>query len=142
MIIDKWPQRLAKNKTDLMPKNASCKRWDTLKMQHSWVIGCKRLTLFVHAGPGCPPTNNPHSATNTCGAARPSKLDGITSCIAPVLPDSQHPRRLAEKHPETLVSGFRMHEVTKGKGTEPFPLPAAQKGNPGVSEGLPVQGRC
>jgi hypothetical protein len=30
MIIDKRPQRLAKNKTDLMPKNASCKRWDTL----------------------------------------------------------------------------------------------------------------
>jgi len=30
MIIDKWPQRVAKNKTDLMPKNASCKRWDTL----------------------------------------------------------------------------------------------------------------
>jgi len=28
--MDKWPQRLAKNKSDLMPKNASCKRWDTL----------------------------------------------------------------------------------------------------------------
>jgi hypothetical protein len=28
--MDKQPQRLAKNKTDLMPKNASCKRWDTL----------------------------------------------------------------------------------------------------------------
>jgi hypothetical protein len=28
--MDKRPQRLAKNKTDLMPKNASCKRWDTL----------------------------------------------------------------------------------------------------------------
>ena len=27
--MDKRPQRLAKNKTDLMPKNASCKRWDT-----------------------------------------------------------------------------------------------------------------
>jgi hypothetical protein len=30
--MDKQPQRLAKNKTDLMPKNASCKRWDTLKI--------------------------------------------------------------------------------------------------------------
>jgi hypothetical protein len=28
--MDKRPQRLAKNTTDLMPKNASCKRWDTL----------------------------------------------------------------------------------------------------------------
>jgi hypothetical protein len=28
--MDKRPQRFAKNKTDLMPKNASCKRWDTL----------------------------------------------------------------------------------------------------------------
>ena len=28
--MDKRPQRLAKNKSDLMPKNASCKRWDTL----------------------------------------------------------------------------------------------------------------
>ena len=28
--MDKRPQRLAKNKTALMPKNASCKRWDTL----------------------------------------------------------------------------------------------------------------
>src|SRR6266851_10416177 len=27
--MDKRSQRLAKNKTDLMPKNASCKRWDT-----------------------------------------------------------------------------------------------------------------
>jgi hypothetical protein len=27
--MDKRPQRLAKNKTDLMPKNTSCKRWDT-----------------------------------------------------------------------------------------------------------------
>ena len=27
--MDKWSQRLAKNQTDLMPKNASCKRWDT-----------------------------------------------------------------------------------------------------------------
>jgi hypothetical protein len=26
----KRPRRLAKNKTALMPKNASCKRWDTL----------------------------------------------------------------------------------------------------------------
>ena len=28
--MDKRLQRLAKNKTDLMPRNASCKRWDTL----------------------------------------------------------------------------------------------------------------
>ena len=27
--MDQRSQRLAKNKTDLMPKNASCKRWDT-----------------------------------------------------------------------------------------------------------------
>jgi hypothetical protein len=27
--LDKRPQRSAKSKTDLMPKNASCKRWDT-----------------------------------------------------------------------------------------------------------------
>ena len=27
--MDKRPQRLAKHKTDLMPKNISCKRWDT-----------------------------------------------------------------------------------------------------------------
>ena len=29
--MGKRPYRLAKNKTDLMLKNASCKRWDTLK---------------------------------------------------------------------------------------------------------------
>ena len=29
--MDKRSQRLAKNKTDLIPKNASCKRWDTPK---------------------------------------------------------------------------------------------------------------
>ena len=35
--MDKWPQRLAKNKSDLMPKNASCKRWDTLHCSaQSW----------------------------------------------------------------------------------------------------------
>ena len=28
----KRPRRLAKNKTSLMLKNASCKRWDTLKV--------------------------------------------------------------------------------------------------------------
>ena len=27
--MDKRPQLSAKNKTDLMPNNASCKRWDT-----------------------------------------------------------------------------------------------------------------
>jgi hypothetical protein len=27
--MDKRPQLLAKNKTDLMSNNASCKRWDT-----------------------------------------------------------------------------------------------------------------
>jgi hypothetical protein len=27
--MDKRPQRSAKNKIDLMPKNALCKRWDT-----------------------------------------------------------------------------------------------------------------
>jgi hypothetical protein len=31
--MDKGSQRLAKNKTALMPKNASCKRWDTLKVR-------------------------------------------------------------------------------------------------------------
>jgi hypothetical protein len=30
--MDKWSQRLAKNKTNLMLKNASCKRWDTPKV--------------------------------------------------------------------------------------------------------------
>src|SRR5437867_3969603 len=29
VIMDKRPQLSAKNKTDLMPNNASCKRWDT-----------------------------------------------------------------------------------------------------------------
>ena len=29
MILDKRPQRPAKNKTDLTPDNVSCKRWDT-----------------------------------------------------------------------------------------------------------------
>ena len=29
MIMDKRLQLSAKNKTDLMPNNASCKRWDT-----------------------------------------------------------------------------------------------------------------
>ena len=35
--MDKRPQRLAKNKTDLMPNNASCKRWDT--PEYSDVLG-------------------------------------------------------------------------------------------------------
>ena len=52
------------------------------------------------------------------------------------------PIRLAEQHPETLVSGLRMHEVTKGEGAEPFPLPPAQEGNPGVSESLTVHRCC
>ena len=30
--MDKRPQLSAKNKTDLMPNNASCKRWDTPKI--------------------------------------------------------------------------------------------------------------
>ena len=33
--MDKQPQRLAQNKTDLMPNNASCKRWDTLGHEHT-----------------------------------------------------------------------------------------------------------
>jgi hypothetical protein len=33
--MDKRPQRLAKNTTALVPKNASCKRWDTLNIQHT-----------------------------------------------------------------------------------------------------------
>ena len=32
MTRDKRPQLLGQNKTDLMPNNASCKRWDTLKI--------------------------------------------------------------------------------------------------------------
>ena len=28
--MDKWPQLSVQNKIDLMPNNASCKRWDTL----------------------------------------------------------------------------------------------------------------
>src|SRR5262245_55801325 len=35
--MDKRPQRLAKNKTDLMPKNTSCKRWDTL-VSVAWAV--------------------------------------------------------------------------------------------------------
>jgi len=31
--MDKRPERLAKNTTDLMPKNASRKRWDTPENQ-------------------------------------------------------------------------------------------------------------
>ena len=61
--------------------------------------------------------------------------------LVPPMP-VEHPVRLADKHPETLISGFRMHEVTKGEGTEPLPLPTAQKGNPGVSEACTVHRRC
>jgi hypothetical protein len=32
--MDKRPQRSAKNKIDLMPKNALCKRWDTPLLEH------------------------------------------------------------------------------------------------------------
>ena len=32
MTRDKWPQLSGQSKTDLMPKNASCKRWDTPKV--------------------------------------------------------------------------------------------------------------
>jgi hypothetical protein len=42
--MDKRPQRLAKNKTDLMPKNASCKRWDTLDFHPERHLP---FTLFV-----------------------------------------------------------------------------------------------
>jgi hypothetical protein len=54
----------------------------------------------------------------------------------------EDPVGLADKHPKTLVSGLWMHHVTKGKGAESLPLPAAQEGNPGVSEGLTVHRRC
>jgi hypothetical protein len=35
--MDKRPQRSAKNKIDLMPKNALCKRWDTPEILRSFV---------------------------------------------------------------------------------------------------------
>src|SRR5262245_15070044 len=83
-----------------------------------------------------PTYHNLHSAPSMFGASLPSTLDGRASCVAPWLPVSQHPIGLAGKHPEPLVSGFKMHEAAEGKGSEPLPLPPAQEGNPGVSEFL------
>jgi hypothetical protein len=45
--MDKRPQRLAKNKTDLMPKNASCKRWDTLRFRATFKL-YEFTNLFVN----------------------------------------------------------------------------------------------
>ena len=47
--MDKWPQLSVQNKTDRMPKNASCKRWDTLE---SLVLRNKELPMVFlsHCG--------------------------------------------------------------------------------------------
>ena len=39
MTRDKRPQLSVKNKTDLRPNNASCKRWDTLLLLNQWGLG-------------------------------------------------------------------------------------------------------
>jgi len=41
--MDKQPQRLAKNKTDRMPNNASCKRLDTLQYEPQKFLGHSKL---------------------------------------------------------------------------------------------------
>ena len=40
--MDKWPQLSVQNKIDRMPKNASCKRWDTLVffLRLDLIAGC------------------------------------------------------------------------------------------------------
>jgi hypothetical protein len=48
--MDKWSQRLAKNKTDLMPKNASCKRWDTPITGHHARLGTWLLARLYQGG--------------------------------------------------------------------------------------------
>src|SRR5215510_2378195 len=45
--MDKRPQRLAKNTTDLMPKNASCKRWDTLIGRGQGGLECRIQQLMT-----------------------------------------------------------------------------------------------
>jgi hypothetical protein len=46
--MDKWSQRLAKNKTNLMLKNASCKRWDTPKVSLYLPVVQGREALWAH----------------------------------------------------------------------------------------------
>lgn len=46
--MDKRPQRLAKNTTDLMPKNASCKRWDTLGVSFNMIDRVMGLVTSWH----------------------------------------------------------------------------------------------
>jgi hypothetical protein len=53
----------------------------------------------------------------------------------------EYPVGLADKHPETLVSGFKMPEVTDSK-VYTIPLPVAQERQPGVSEGLTLHRCC
>ena len=62
--MDKRPQRLAKNKTDLMPKNASCQRWDTLVP----------LTVSAAYGPSMPGLYG-----RICCAHCVSELSGLCS---------------------------------------------------------------
>jgi hypothetical protein len=57
--MDKRPQRLAKNKTDLMPKNASCKRWDTPDLPHQ---------LSEVSEPGCHASPLPTTQAETQNA--------------------------------------------------------------------------
>jgi hypothetical protein len=47
--MDKRPQRLAKNKTALMSKNASCKRWDTLEFSSCEAADDSPIQLLFHA---------------------------------------------------------------------------------------------
>ena len=70
-------------------------------------------------------------------------MDPAEACtvLVPVMA-KEHPVRLADTHPETLSSGLWADHVSKGEGTEPFPLPTAQEGNPGVSEGRTVHRHC
>jgi hypothetical protein len=48
--MDKRPQLLAKNKTDLMSNNASCKRWDTpgfsVGTDHSFILSSTLPELY------------------------------------------------------------------------------------------------
>jgi hypothetical protein len=45
----KRPPRLAKHKTDLMPKNASCKRWDTPQIIQE-LLDLRALGIFLTCG--------------------------------------------------------------------------------------------
>ena len=74
--MDKRPQLLAKNKIDLMPNNASCKRWDTPQCypgQPGCTVARHLITLaaLISGIVGSKSTQLPHIAAKVPNGTKP-----------------------------------------------------------------------